>query len=126
VVGRRALARLLDLGFPVLAIWAGAPPLVVILLYWLYETLLTARGGQTLGKRLAAIRIVVADSTTPDFGRSAVRALPILVLALPFAWVLAPLAYLWALQADGRGLHDLAAGTRVVTERWIVGDQLNR
>lgn len=123
MIGRRALARLLDAGAAVVALLLGAPGPVVLVIYWLYETLLTARTGQTVGKRLVAIRVVSARDRPPDLGRSAVRSLPILLLAVPYLWVLCPVAYLWAIQPERRGLHDLVAGTRVVGERWLVGSK---
>lgn len=67
--------------------------------------------GQTLGKMIAGVRVLSDDSdSTPDVGRSALRAVLWLVLALP-----AGLGLLTAtLGRDGRGLHDRFAGTRVV------------
>lgn len=67
--------------------------------------------GQTLGKMIAGVRVLADDSdSAPDVGRSALRALLWMVLALP-----AGLGLLTAtLSRDGRGLHDRFAGTRVV------------
>lgn len=67
--------------------------------------------GQTLGKMIAGVRVLSDDSdSAPDIGRSAVRALLWMVLALP-----AGLGLLSAtLTRDRRGLHDRFAGTRVV------------
>jgi uncharacterized RDD family membrane protein YckC len=129
LIGRRALARLLDAGFPVLVVTlapAGtrqAVGLVAIWLYWAYETLLTARLGHTLGKSLARVRVVDADDEhTPSLRQAAIRALPILLLAVPFLWVVVPLVYVWAaFNHDARGLHDLAAGTRVVVRPLVRG-----
>lgn len=68
-------------------------------------------GGQTLGKMAAGIKVVAADSDLAlDLGHSVVRTLVWVVLAVP-----AGLGFLTALfSRDHRGLHDLAAGTRVV------------
>lgn len=67
--------------------------------------------GQTLGKMIAGVRVLADDEgRAPDLGRSALRAVVWLVLALPAgAGLLATL-----LMRDGRGLHDRCAGTRVV------------
>lgn len=68
-------------------------------------------GGQTLGKMVAGIRVVPADSDTSlDLGRAFLRTLMWLVLAVPVG-----LGFLSAIFArDHRGLHDRFAGTRVV------------
>jgi uncharacterized RDD family membrane protein YckC len=90
--------------------------LVTVWLYWGYEPLLTARWGHTVGKHLARVRVVnVSTEQGPSLRQSAVRALPILLLGVPFLWLAVPLTYVWAMfNDDRRGLHDLAAGTRVV------------
>ena len=68
-------------------------------------------GGQTLGKMVAGIRVVPAESDASlDLGRAFLRTLMWLVLAVPVG-----LGFLSALFArDHRGLHDRFAGTRVV------------
>lgn len=68
-------------------------------------------GGQTLGKMVARIKVVAAESRSRlDPGRALLRTLMWAVLALP-----AGLGFLTALlSADRRGLHDRLAGTRVV------------
>jgi uncharacterized RDD family membrane protein YckC len=68
-------------------------------------------GGQTLGKMAMGLRVVPAGADAPlDLGRSIVRTLVWLALALP-----AGLGFLTALfSSDRRGLHDRCAGTRVV------------
>jgi uncharacterized RDD family membrane protein YckC len=67
--------------------------------------------GQTLGKMVTGLRVLADDAQhAPDLGRSAMRALVWMVLALP-----AGLGLLTAVfSRDGRGLHDRFAGTRVV------------
>jgi uncharacterized RDD family membrane protein YckC len=67
--------------------------------------------GQTLGKMVAGIRVVRAESPSRlDFGHALLRTLVWAVLALP-----AGLGFLTALfSTDRRGLHDRFAGTRVV------------
>jgi uncharacterized RDD family membrane protein YckC len=68
-------------------------------------------GGQTLGKMVAGIRVVSADTDASlDLGRAFLRTAMWLVLAVP-----AGLGFLTALfSSDHRGLHDRFAGTRVV------------
>ena len=68
-------------------------------------------GGQTLGKMAAGIKVVPAQSeTSVDLGHSLLRTAVWVLLAVP-----AGLGFISALlSADGRGLHDRCAGTRVV------------
>jgi len=68
-------------------------------------------GGQTLGKMVAGIRVVPADTEAPlDLGRAFLRTFMWVVLAVP-----AGLGFVTAIVArDRRGLHDRFAGTRVV------------
>lgn len=75
-----------------------------------YLVVFTA-AGQTLGKMLTKLRVVTVDrSVTPDFGRAAIRAALWFLLAVPAGLGLLPTLF----SRDGRGLHDLAAGTRVI------------
>jgi len=68
-------------------------------------------GGQTLGKMATGIKVVSAGSESPlDLGRSAIRTLVWVVLAVP-----AGLGFLTALVSrERRGLHDRFAGSRVI------------
>ena len=75
-----------------------------------YLVVFTA-AGQTLGKMITRIRVVTVDrAASPDFGRAVIRAALWFVLAVPAGLGLLPALF----SRDGRGLHDLAAGTRVV------------
>lgn len=78
-----------------------ASPCYFVFLHW-------ARG-QTLGKMLFRIRVVMVDGSPLPFGRSVLRHLG--------SWLSAAIlgiGYLFvAFRADKRGLHDLIAGTRV-------------
>ena len=78
-----------------------ASPCYFVFLHW-------ARG-QTLGKMLFRIRVVMVDGSPLTFGRSVLRHLG--------SWLSAAIlgiGYLFvAFRADKRGLHDLIAGTRV-------------
>ncbi|WP_167574051.1 RDD family protein [Kitasatospora cheerisanensis] len=84
---------------------------VLLLFALLYQVLPIARTGQTFGKRLARVRVVVAGgSRPPGFGRSLLRWLvgglgTVLLLGL-----VAPLLD----RSARRGWHDRAARTRVV------------
>ena len=81
---------------------------------FLYEVILIAIRGQTLGKSLMGIRVVgITDGQVPGWARAGVRWL------LPAAASLVPpsvlIVYLWLLWDPRRqGLHDKAAGTLVI------------
>ena len=110
--GRRILAILIDW----LASWAAAAALVAIgvpgdsaswgtALLVLEMSFFTALMGGSFGKLLARVRVVTyADPSRPV---SLLRALLRTVLTM---LLVPPL-----LTFEGRGLHDLAAGTRTVT-----------
>ena len=89
------------------------PPLAafLVLLIGGYFVLMTAAGGQTLGKMAAGIRVVPMDSSDRiSLGHSVMRAAGYLVSVLPAGLGLVPaLAH-----ADRRALHDRLADTRVV------------
>ena len=138
--GRRTLARIIDmiLVFVVVSLLAWAfgvaqytvdadriefgktfgRELVAAILYVAYDTVLTARTGQTLGKRWLGMRVANLDNgSTPSVQTSLVRAL---VLWVPFAFCC---ACLWTAICGGwsffdkpykQGLHDKAAKTVVV------------
>lgn len=93
-----------------------------------YVVVLTALGGQTIGKRLMGTRVVVdhgGPTALPitwlsSFVRWAVLTVPAAVPALGGILAVAvPLAALGMMVLDdlGRGLHDRVAGTRVVDVR---------
>lgn len=74
-----------------------------------YFALFTWRDGATPGKRLAGLRVEGAEGGRAGLAqlalREAVKLLSLGLLGLPFLALL--------LRRDRRGLHDLAAGTRV-------------
>ena len=84
----------------------------------LYEPLMIARNGQTVGKMLLRVRVVRADgSGVPSVGRSFRRwAVPGVLAFIPFVgWLLTLVCYgslLW--DRSKQGWHDKAAGTVVV------------
>ncbi|MCX4762479.1 RDD family protein [Streptomyces sp. NBC_01275] len=92
--------------------------LLTVILYVAYDTVMTARGGQTLGKKWLGMRVANLDNgSTPSVQTSLVRAL---VLWVPFACC----ACLWTAVCGGwsyfdkpyqQGLHDKAAKTVVVS-----------
>ena len=139
-IGLRVLGRAVDLmlffvGFVVVAVltgtgapateprgseeltavqWAGVLALVAV--YGVYEIVCVARWGQTLGKKLARVRVVSATTLgPPGLGRATLRWFVQLL-----AWLTcigAPILYLsplWDPARRGRGWHDLSAGTLVV------------
>lgn len=131
-VGRRAVARLVDFALGVaifsVALWlvaavSGPSPdgtgivLVSIALtfvaYWLYEVVLVAVWGRTLGKHLMRLEIICErDGGRPGVKRSMLRNLAPTVALI---FLLYPLPYLAAAIAkDHRWPHDLLGGTRVV------------
>jgi uncharacterized RDD family membrane protein YckC len=89
------------------------PPLAGFLLLLIggYFVLLTAAGGQTIGKMAAGIRVVPMDTTDRvSLGNSTMRAAGYLVSLLPVGLGLVPAL----VHADRRTLHDRLADTRVV------------
>jgi uncharacterized RDD family membrane protein YckC len=84
--------------------------LVVALLAFAYQWLGVTLAGATPGMRLLALRVVGPDGERPAPGRSAARAL----LALPSAAFLGIGLLLALFSREGRGAHDLGAGTWVV------------
>ncbi|MEU9284988.1 RDD family protein [Streptomyces sp. NPDC048275] len=138
--GKRTLARILDMILVGIVVWLltwafgideytvnadeveygkglGQAVLVAVL-YTGYDTIMIAKSGQTLGKKLFKLRVANLDNgSTPSAQTSLVRAL---VLWLPFAFCC---ACIWTAIAGGwsffdkpykQGIHDKAAKTVVV------------
>ena len=88
------------------------------LLWLLYEVVLTARDGQTVGKKLIRTRVVRRDTQkVPPLRAVLLRAVPLHVLGmLPVVGTVAAVAayipIMW--RPDRRGLHDFMAGTVVI------------
>jgi uncharacterized RDD family membrane protein YckC len=75
-----------------------------------YFTILTARTGQTLGKRMLGLRVVTNAGQVPGYGRALGRFFAYGVSALPFG-----VGFLMPLVSDDKQtLHDMICGTRVV------------
>lgn len=95
--------------------------LVGCVLYMAYDTVMTSRTGQTLGKKWLGLRVANLDNgSTPSVATSLTRAA---VLWIPFAFCC---ACLWTAVSGGwsyfdkpykQGLHDKAAKTVVVSTR---------
>ncbi len=91
-----------------------------VVLGWIYEMCFTAISGQTLGKKIVAIKVVGPDGKPPGWTRAIKRtALGIVAAFLPgpAGDVAAPLVQarvLW--DKERQGYHDLFAGTHVVRE----------
>jgi uncharacterized RDD family membrane protein YckC len=141
--GRRTLARLIDMVLVGVVVWllswgfgvteynvdgdeievgkSLGQSIIAAVLYIAYDTVLTARTGQTLGKKLLGMRVTDLDNgATPSVQTSLTRAA---VLWLPFAFCC---ACVWTIIAGGwsffdkpykQGLHDKAAKTVVVSTR---------
>ncbi|WP_030241729.1 MULTISPECIES: RDD family protein [unclassified Streptomyces] len=139
--GKRTLARILDMILVGVVVWlitwgSGVSEydvdtdrvevgdslwqsVVAAVLYIAYDTILTARTGQTLGKKLLHMRVANLDNgATPSVQNALLRAA---VLWLPFAFCC---ACVWTAISGGwsffdrpykQGLHDKAAKTVVVS-----------
>ncbi|MFE7033886.1 RDD family protein [Streptomyces sp. NPDC057621] len=139
--GKRVLARIIDMILVIIVVWlltwgfgvneydvdtdkieygkSFGQSLIALLLYVGYDTFLTTRSGQTLGKKWLHLRVANLDNgSTPSVQTSLVRAL---VLWVPFAFCC---ACVWTAIAGGwsffdkpykQGLHDKAAKTVVVS-----------
>lgn len=115
--GRRIVALLVDWLICTIAVIAifgldeytttGSTASVMVLpLYVLESTLLTWLGGGSIGKLLTGLCVVPADGRLRRLNPVKVLGRQVLV-----ALVIPPLVF----RADGRGLHDLFAGTSTVT-----------
>ncbi|MER5205984.1 RDD family protein [Streptomyces sp. NPDC002825] len=93
--------------------------LITIVAYVAYDTVLTAKNGQTLGKRLMKLRVAMLnDGTTPPMSQSLLRAVVLWLPALICCACLWPLLLLILIMVDKpykQGLHDKAAKTVVVS-----------
>ncbi|WP_037853325.1 RDD family protein [Streptomyces sp. NRRL S-340] len=139
--GRRTLARIIDLILVGIVVWVVTWALRVnestmnadqvevgtsiwqsvvgVVLYLAYDTFMTARSGQTLGKKWLGMRVAdLSDGSTPSAATALGRAA---VLWVPF-WFCC--ACLWLAVCGGwsyfdrpykQGLHDKAAKTVVVS-----------
>ncbi|MER7057142.1 MULTISPECIES: RDD family protein [unclassified Streptomyces] len=141
--GKRVLARIIDMILVGIVVWllswafnvqeyqvdgedisvgkSFGQSLIAAVLYIAYDTYMTARTGQTLGKKWLGLRVAnLDDGATPSVQTALIRAL---VLWIPFAFCC---ACVWTVIAGGwsffdrpykQGLHDKAAKTVVVSAR---------
>ncbi|MEU3897935.1 RDD family protein [Streptomyces sp. NPDC045251] len=141
--GKRVLARIIDMILVGIVVWllswafnvqeyqvdgedisvgkSFGQSLIAAVLYIAYDTYMTAKTGQTLGKKWLGMRVANLDNgATPSVQTSLIRAL---VLWVPFAFCC---ACVWTIIAGGwsffdrpykQGLHDKAAKTVVVSTR---------
>ncbi|MFE9703974.1 RDD family protein [Streptomyces sp. NPDC005930] len=141
--GRRTLARIIDMILVGIVVWllswafnvqeyqvngddisvgkSFGQSVIAAVLYVAYDTYMTTRNGQTLGKKWLGMRVANLDNgATPSVQTSLIRAL---VLWIPFAFCC---ACVWTIIAGGwsffdkpykQGLHDKAAKTVVVSTR---------
>ncbi|MFC8102033.1 RDD family protein [Streptomyces sp. NPDC057363] len=141
--GKRVLARIIDMILVGIVVWLLSwafnvqeyqvdgeeisvgnsfwQSLIAAVLYIAYDTYMTAKTGQTLGKKWLGLRAANLDNgATPSVQTSLIRAL---VLWIPFAFCC---ACVWTIIAGGwsffdrpykQGLHDKAAKTVVVSAR---------
>ncbi|TXS40647.1 RDD family protein [Streptomyces sp. uw30] len=139
--GKRTLARILDMILVGIVVWlltwgfgvteldvdtdkveygkSLAQSAIAAVLYIAYDTALTVRTGQTLGKKLLNLRVANLDNgATPSVQTNLIRAA---VLWIPFAFCC---ACIWTAICGGwsyfdrpykQGLHDKAAKTVVVS-----------
>lgn len=93
--------------------WSLLPlaPLIgfLCLLDFSYLVTFTTASGQTIGKMFTNLRITMENGARVPFGHAVVRSVALLLCAMPLGLGLLPVL----LDADGRGLHDRMAGTRV-------------
>ncbi|MFE0653001.1 RDD family protein [Streptomyces sp. NPDC059534] len=93
--------------------------LITIVAYVAYDTVMTARNGQTLGKKLMKLRVAMLnDGSTPPMSQSLLRAVVLWLPALICCACLWPLLILILILVDKpykQGLHDKAAKTVVVS-----------
>lgn len=93
--------------------------LVIMLIWLLYEPVLIAVWGQTLGKKMVGVKVIRADNgEVPGYGKSISRWLvPSVVNLIPvIGSIISLVVYLSPVFSDTRqGWHDKAAATVVVT-----------
>lgn len=83
-------------------------------LYIAYFAILTARSGQTVGKRLMGIQVLDTSGRVPSAASSTGRAAADFIFYHLGRMLIGFIDYLWMLrQKESRALHDLAAGTTV-------------
>jgi uncharacterized RDD family membrane protein YckC len=112
----RFLAVLIDgiligVGLALLKIILGiSSELLNLVVFLTYETVMIGTSGQTLGKKITKVKVVLTDGQDIKYGRAFLRAIGSRVSA-----ILLGLGYVAAFFTDNkRALHDFIAGTRVI------------
>ena len=119
-VARGVMPRFEDIdltGFRDAVVWVWAGLLTAMFL----QSLLIGFRGQNVGKLLVGARVVRLDGQPAGFFRGAILRFMMPVMIMMFLNILFPLGlffvavdYAFMFRADGRCLHDLMAGTKVV------------
>lgn len=106
--GRRLGAIFVDWVPCALAAWLFTtnPGLSALVIFALATTVSVVAFGRTSGHAVAGIRVAMLDGSRPGLGPALIRTL-LICLVVPALLT----------NADGRGLHDLAAGTIVLRIR---------
>jgi len=114
--GTRLVAYLIDfiiLTFIQLVVVKLAPDLAVaanIIITAAYFIVLIGRDGQTFGKKVMGIKVIVADGNIPGYTKAFIRYIGYFISSL-----LLGLGYLLILfHKDRQALHDVIAGTYVI------------
>jgi len=109
-VVRRVLALMIDwaAASAISYLFAGGDSLATLGIFALENLILVSTVGYTIGHRLLGLQVRVLGDRGPapvmvGFGRGAVRTFLLCLVIPPVVW-----------DADGRGLHDKAAGTVIV------------
>lgn len=86
---------------------------MAILLALLYFTLLTWRGGSTLGQRVTDLKVVTFTGDTPGFLQALGRTVATYLSLLTYG-----IGYLWCLRGPGyRTFHDIVSSTMVMRRK---------
>lgn len=103
--GRRILAVLIDwfIALFISTVWFEGHPLVTLGFYVLLQVVLVSLLGTTVGKRIAGIQVVRVGGAMAG---------PVKTLIRTGLWCLVVTPFM--IDADGRGLHDRAAGTVLI------------
>ncbi len=113
--GTMILNRIGDAGSKTAGIVALLTFLPATLVYLLYHPVLEiAMGGRTPGKRMAGVRIVTTEGTTPGFGAIVVRNVFRFVDGLPMLYVVGLVCTI--VTERNQRIGDIAAGTLLVYE----------
>lgn len=107
------ILKAIDPGLSVFLNVHGTAAMAVLLAAFIvYQAVFSSDGRVSAGKRFVGLRVVDEDGEALDFGAAVTRSLaylPSSFLTLGFFWAL--------LDSKGRTWHDIAAGSRVVTDR---------